>query len=197
MTNIKIVSDFACPFCYVGFAFAEKLKKEYPNVNIEYIPFELNPDLGPEGQALKDKMTEKQLKEAYIKIRKLGDEYGLIYGDNPINFNTHKLHMASLYARDVGKSSEFKREAFKALLEREENVSEDVVINDIGLKAGLNIVEMKQCLDSGKYEEEMEDAAQLAKNHYQIQLVPSFIIDDKRLLDNLKPYEEFKKEVFG
>ncbi|GFN34459.1 DsbA family protein [Tepidimicrobium xylanilyticum] len=54
MTTIKIVSDFACPFCYIGFSIAERLIKENPDINIEWIPYELNPALPIEGGNLKD-----------------------------------------------------------------------------------------------------------------------------------------------
>lgn len=195
MTNIRIFSDFACPFCYIGFSIANKLRKENPNVNIEYYPYELNPNMSIQGENLKDKIPEEHLNKAYKRIRRLGREYGLIYNDNPKSYNTHKLHKASLYARDEGKFYEFAEEAFKAIFERGENIAKDVVINDIGIKAGLNIVEMNKCLNMEKYEEEMQEASNLARSFYEIDSVPSFIVDERKLVTNLKPYEKFKKDL--
>lgn len=196
MINIKVFSDFTCPFCYIGFAIADKLQRENPDVNIEYFPYELNKDTPPEGVSLRDKMSEEDLNKAYDRIRKLGSEYGLIYSDNPRSFNTHKLHKASLFARDLGKFYEFGQEAFRAVFERGENIAEDVVINDIGIRAGLNIVEMNSCLSSDKYEDEMEGAKNLA-SIYKIDSVPSFIVDEKKIVTELKAYEEFKKDLLG
>ena len=195
MTNIKLFSDFACPFCYIGMAIAEKIVKENPNVNIEYFPFDLTPDAGPAGLVTRDKISEEHLNKMYEGIRKLGEEYGLVYSDNTRSFNTHKLHMASLFARDSGKFYEFSMEAFKAIFERGENISDDLVLNDIGLRTGLNIVEMKLCLESGKYEDEMEKASVQARTIYEIPSVPSFIVDERKLVTDVKSYEVFKKEL--
>lgn len=195
MTNIKLFSDFACPFCYIGMAIAQKLVEENPDVKIEYFPFELNPDLGPEGIDIKDKISEDHINKMYEGIKKLGQEYGLVYTNSTMSFNTHRLHMASLFARDMGKFYEFSMEAFKAIFEREENISQDVILNAIGLRAGLNIVEMNECLASGKYEEEMEEASRQARKVYEIPSVPSFIVDERKLVTDLKDYEGFKKDL--
>jgi predicted DsbA family dithiol-disulfide isomerase len=193
MTDIKVFSDFACPFCYIGLSIADKLQKEDPEINIKYYPYELNPDMPKEGEDLKDKIPEEHLNKAYERTTGLGSEYNLVYNSTK-NFNTNKLHKASLFARDEGKFYEFAIEAFKAIFENGENVSEDVVINNIGIKVGLNIVEMNRCLDSGKYEDEMEESKKLARV-YEIDSVPSFIVDERKLVTNLKPYEEFKKDL--
>lgn len=194
MTNIRVFSDFVCPFCYIGFSIANKLRKENPDVNIEYYPYELNPDAPEEGVDIKGKIPEEQLNASMERIKNLGSEYNLSYKGIDKSYNTHKLHKASLYARDEGKFFEFAEEAFKAVFEKRQNVAKDLIINEIGINAGLNIVEMNNCLNSGKYEDEMEEARNLAKV-YELDSVPSFVVDEKKVVTNLKPYEEFKKDL--
>ena len=79
MTNIKVFSDFACPFCYIGFSIANKLIQETPDINIEWLPYELDPDLSLEGVYLTNHIPQEQIDMSYRRIERLGSEYGLIY----------------------------------------------------------------------------------------------------------------------
>lgn len=196
MTSIKIVSDFACPFCYIGFSIAEKLTKEIQNINIEWIPYELNPELPITGGDLADQIPQKQIDMSYRRIERLGSEYNLIYNNKTKKFNTHRLHKAALFARDEGKYYEFAKEAFKTIFEYGKNVGEPVIINEIGLGVGINVVEMNKHIDEGFYDEEMEEAKNLW-SVYGIESVPTFIVNGNRKVTLLKDYERFKKDLLG
>ena len=196
MTSIKIVSDFACPFCYIGFSIAEKLTKEIPDINIEWIPYELDPVLPIEGGDLADQIPQKQIDMSYRRIERLGSEYNLVYNNKTKKFNTHRLHKAALFARDEGKYYQFAKEAFKTIFEYGINVGEPVIINEIGLEVGINIVEMNKCIDEGFYDEEMEEAKNLW-SVYGIESVPTFIVNGNRKVTLLKDYERFKKDLLG
>ncbi|MBU5311392.1 DsbA family protein [Tissierella carlieri] len=194
MTNIKVFSDFACPFCYIGFSIANKLIQEIPNINIEWLPYELDPDLSLEGVYLTNHIPQEQIDMSYRRIERLGSEYGLIYNSKIKKFNTHRLHKAALYAHEEGKYYEFAKEAFKTIFEYGKNVGEPIIINEIGLVAGLNIVEMNNCIDNGSFDEKMKEAKYLA-SVYEIDSVPTFIVNDKKKVTLLKDYEKFKKDL--
>lgn len=196
MTSIKIVSDFACPFCYIGFSIAEKLTKEIPDINIEWIPYELDPVLPIEGGDLTDQIPQKQIDMSYRRIERLGSEYNLVYNNKTKKFNTHRLHKAALFARDEGKYYQFAKEAFKNIFEYEKNVGKPVIVNEIGLEVGINIVEMNKRIDEGFYDEEMEEAKNLW-SVYGIESVPTFIVNGNRKVTLLKDYERFKKDLLG
>ncbi|HSH36258.1 DsbA family oxidoreductase [Schnuerera sp.] len=194
MTSIKIFSDFACPFCYIGFAIAEKLKKENSDIHIEWIPYELDPDLPIGGEDLTDHIPQKQIAMSYRRIERLGSEYNLVYNNKTKKFNTHRLHKAALFAKDEGKYYEFAKEAFKTIFEYGKNVGEPVIVNEIGLSAGINITEMNRCIDGHFYNEKMEDAKKLW-SIYEIESVPTFIVDENKKVTLLKDYERFKKDL--
>jgi len=196
VTNIKIFSDFACPFCYIGFSIADKLRRENSNINIEWIPYELDSDYPLEGGDLTESIPQKQIELSYRRIERLGSEYGLVYNNKTKKFNTNRLHKAALYARDEGRYYEFAREAFKAIFEHGKNVGEPVIVNEIGLAAGISIVEMNRCIDSGAFDEEMEEARNLA-SIYEIESVPTFVVDENKKVTLLKDYERFKKDLLG
>lgn len=196
METVKTFMDFTCPFSYIGFAILEKLKDEEVNVDYTWYPYVLDENTPVEGKDISTKFEGKGLEQAFKRITRLGDEYGLKYENKNIAYNTARAHRAALFARDSGKLDEFAGKIFRAIFEEGRNVAEKEVLNDIGLEVGLNIVEMNTCIDDGGYEEEMEEAKKMA-SVYEVESVPTFIVDEKRKVTDLKPYSEFKKDLQG
>ena len=54
--KIEIVSDFACPWCFVGKRRLEKAMAMRPDLEFEltWTPFQLNPDMPREGRNRRD-----------------------------------------------------------------------------------------------------------------------------------------------
>ena len=194
MYNFKVFSDFACPFCYIGFTIADKLKAERNNVNFKWYPYELDSSVPEEGSPITNNIPEDQLKIAYKRIEMLGAEYGLNYNNKSKRFNTRKLHLAALYAQCVDKFYPFAREAFKAIFEDGKNIGKLEIINDIGLKAGLNIQEMNAAINNPAFMEEFMEARNLAEV-YEIESVPTFVREDNKKVYELKDYESFSKDL--
>src|SRR5689334_18553754 len=117
MKNIKIFSDYTCPFCYIGFSIIDKLRQENKDLEIEWMPYELSPNAPLEGREVTKGLPPEQLEMGYRRILRLGSEYGLVYNNKTTSFNTHRLHKAGLYANSVDKYYEFSKEAFKAIFE--------------------------------------------------------------------------------
>ncbi len=196
MTDIKIFSDFACPFCYIGFSIVDRLRKENPDINIIWFPYELDPDLSLKGDDLTNHIPQEQINMSYRRIERLGSEYGLVYNNKTKKFNTNRLHKAALYAIKEDKYYEFAKEAFKTIFELGKNVGEPAIVNEIGLSVGLNIVEMNNCIDNGSFDEKMEETRSLIPV-YGVESVPTFIVDDKKKVELLKDYEKFKNDLLG
>lgn len=196
MTNIKVFLDYACPFCYLGFSIADKLRKENPDIDFEYLPYELDPNVSKEPSDMTDHIDGDHLKESYKRIERLGKEYGLSYNNKDKRFNTHRLLLAGMYSKREDKFYEFSREAFKAVFEDGKNVAEAEIVNEVGLAAGLNIVEMNNCIESDSLNEEMETAKELI-SVYEVDSIPTFIVNDQKKVTKLKPYAEFKGDLIG
>lgn len=196
MTNIKVFTDFACPFCYIGFEIMNKLRKEDPSIVFEFMPLELNPEIPLEGSDLSNHVPQKQIEMGYRRIEKLAKEYDLIYNNKSRNFNTHRLLTAALYSEREDKFYEFSKEAFKAIFEYEKNVALPEVVNEIGLASGLNIVEMNNCIEKEAFAEEFLKAKELA-SVFEVKSIPTFIVNDKKKVAGLKKYDKFKKDLLG
>lgn len=189
MKSIKIFSDFTCPFCYIGFSIADKLREDNKDLNIEWMPFELSPDAPIGGKGITKSLPVEQLEMGYRRINRLGSEYGLVYNNKTTSFNTNRLHKAALYANSVDKYYEFSKEAFKTIFEYGKNVAEPSVVDEIASSVDIDIKDMNKQIDEGVFDEYMAKAKELVPIH-DINSVPTFIIDDKKKVTTLKEYKK-------
>jgi len=116
--QIDFVSDVACPWCAVGLnaleQALERLKDEVA-VDLRFQPFELNPQMGPDGEDsaehLKRKygMGDEQLAAARDNLRRRGREVGFEFGQRPRIWNTFDAHRVIHWAGLQGRQHAMKR----------------------------------------------------------------------------------------
>src|SRR6187549_2073239 len=111
--QIDFVSDVACPWCAVGLASLERalenLGADVP-VELRFQPFELNPQMGPEGQDVTEHLTQKygstpeQQAKNRAGIAQRGAEVGFAFrqeGRGRI-WNTFDAHRLLAWAGEQG-----------------------------------------------------------------------------------------------
>jgi len=117
--KIDIVSDVVCPWCIIGYKRLEKAISELgikDQVEIEWQPFELNPNMPAEGQNVTEHITEKygstieQQKQSKEQMTDIGEELGFKfdYFDDMRMVNTFEAHVLLEYAKVFGKQTDLK-----------------------------------------------------------------------------------------
>lgn len=112
--TIDIVSDVVCPWCYIGKRHIESAVAQWKaanpdgDVNIRWHPFQLNPDLPPEGTDRKGYLEAKfggpqRAKEIYARVAAAGRNAGLDLNFDGIKKqpNTLAAHALIAYAHSV------------------------------------------------------------------------------------------------
>src|SRR4051794_20418449 len=93
--KIDIVSDVVCPWCYIGKRRLEKaidqLSAEF-NFEVEYHPFELNPQMPLEGKDQKDYLSNKFGGEE--RYEQITEHVTQVAGDENLEFNFSKQHIS-------------------------------------------------------------------------------------------------------
>src|SRR6478736_2228275 len=125
--KVDIVSDVVCPWCYIGKRRMEKAIKELSgevDVQLEYHPFELNPDAPKEGRNHREYLTAKfgssqKYQEITNHVTQVAAEEGLKFdfGKQNISPNTRDAHRIIMSAKEVGKQLEAKEAYMKAYFE--------------------------------------------------------------------------------
>ncbi len=203
--RIDFVSDVACPWCAVGLNALERaLESIGPDIPVElhFQPFELNPDMPPEGadtvQYLSDKygINAQQIAQNQAGIRQRGAEVGFTFGQRPHVWNTFNAHRLLAWAASLGGDAQ--RRLKHALLEayhgQARNPGDRAVLLDVCGALGLDTAAAAQVLDSNAYADEVREA----EAHWQqagIRSVPSIIINQRHLIQGGQPVETFERAL--
>ena len=205
--RIDFVSDVACPWCAVGLASLQQALKNSADAvqaTLHFQPFELNPDMGPEGEDIGEHLgrkygsTPEQRARIQATIRERGAAVGFAFNPDGrgriVNtFNAHRLlHWAGLEGAD--KQLALKRALLEAYHGRAERVDHDVVLLAGVRAAGLDEARARQILAG----DEFADAVRAAERRWQmagIQSVPAVVINQRHLISGGQPPEVFEQAL--
>ena len=202
--KIDMVSDVVCPWCYIGKRRLEKAIDQLAGqveVEIEFHPFELNPDMPKEGKNQKEHLINKFGGEARYKqitdnVTNVAAEEGLSFNfdKQKISPNTRDAHRIIRYAKLEGKQAAVKEAFLKAYFEEGIDLSKRENLLAIAVKVGLNAIKVSSLLDSdeGLVEIELE---QKMNRQRGITGVPYYIINNKYGISGAQPSEVFQKAL--
>ena len=193
MLNVKIYSDFACPFCYLGLELLNRLRDEGVELDAEWFPFELDPNAPLEGMDLFQVYPEEYVLKSLDLLSKLGEPYNIKYNNKNGKFNTRRAHLGGFFAKEKGRYEEYAKAMFKAYFEDSINIGNKEELNNVVGDMGLDVDEMNTAIDSGKYDQMLEEAYDKSIE-YKIQSVPTFIINDSGRVTGVRDYNRFKEE---
>jgi predicted DsbA family dithiol-disulfide isomerase len=199
--RIDIVSDVVCPWCIIGYRqLAEALKATNTAHEIHWRPFELNPDMPPEGQNLRDHLTEKygisakESEENRRNITERGVEVGFEFrfSDDLRMHNTFKSHQLLYWARQHGRMHELKLALFSAHFTKGRDLSDDTVLADIAAEIGLDRAEALTLLEDQRFATDVRDAQRISREQ-GIQGVPAMIFNDRHLVTGAQGVENYRR----
>lgn len=160
MLRIDIISDVVCPWCVIGFKQLEAaLIQQGIAADIYWQPFELNPDIGSDGEVLREHLVKKYRLTAddaaasEQKITEAGKALGFPFnfykGMKIVNtFNAHQLiHWAALH----GRQHELNLTLFHCHFNRQRDISDSEVLTNACVEAGLPFEEAHEVLEQQLY----------------------------------------------
>jgi len=201
--RIDFVSDVVCPWCAIGLAALEQALARLPdNVDVEFHvrPFELNPQMAPEGEDITEHLQRKygmsaeQLAAARANIAARGAEAGFTFGERQRIWNTFDAHRLLHWAGIAGRQLELKRALLQAYHGDGENVSDHATLVRIAASVGLDAGRAAALLASGEYADEVRAEEQFFIRS-GINSVPAIIIDQQHLISGGQPVEVFERAL--
>lgn len=157
--KIDFISDVVCPWCIVGYNHLKAAIDELglqDRIEIEWQPFELNPDMQPEGEELRAHLarrygsSKEDTDRARAKIIKAGADYEFTfnYYEGMRTFNTLDAHKLLEYARTVGKQNELKLRLLSAHWSEKKKLSDRAVLMEEAVSVGLSKAEVEEQLSN-------------------------------------------------
>jgi predicted DsbA family dithiol-disulfide isomerase len=203
--KIDIVSDISCPWCIIGFkALQTALKEIGPDItaNIEWQPFELNPQMPTEGQDITEHLTQKyQISEQQADqnreaIKQRGLSVGYEFGNRGGGriYNTFDAHRLLHWAKTQGKQTDLKLALFDLYFKDSGNPSAHEQLLETVKSVGLDVIEAKKILDSDQFTADVRQLQQYYQNA-GVQSVPAVIVNNKHLISGGQPADVFQQAL--
>jgi predicted DsbA family dithiol-disulfide isomerase len=185
---IDIVSDVVCPWCYLGKARLDLAIAEVQDtvgVEVNWRPYQLNPDYPPEGVDQKKALAAKlggadKVEQAHRMLTELGQQVGIHYDFDAIKIgpNSMDAHRLLLWAHTEGRDVQNRvvEAIFKAFFEEGRNIGDHAVLLDIAERAGLDRAVIAQLLASDADKDTIRSEID-AVTRMGVSGVPFFILD--------------------
>jgi predicted DsbA family dithiol-disulfide isomerase len=213
--TIDFVSDVVCPWCAVGLGgletALERLKAEGVTAEIRFQPFELNPQMAPEGENIVEHIGRKYgstpdqsaANRAMITTRAAeawadapGGPFAMQMGEDSRIWNTFDAHRLIHWA---GEQSPAAQKALKAALLRthfsdNRPLNDPETLADAAEAAGLDRAGAAAVLASDAHAEAVraDEALWRARG---INSVPAVVVEGKYLISGGQPAEVFEQAL--
>ena len=203
--KIDFVSDVSCPWCVIGLKALEQAAERVKNevaIDLHFQPFELNPQMGPEGQDIAEHLFEKygatpeQSQGNRDAIAARGAELGFTFSMDKRSriYNTFDAHRLLHWAEEKGLQSALKHALFKAYFTDGLSPASHEVLARVAGEVGLDADEAQALLASDRYANEVRERAQFYLQN-GIHSVPAVIINERHLISGGQPVEVFEQAL--
>ena len=205
--KIDFVSDVACPWCAVGLSSLEQALQRLDGevrAELHFQPFELNPQMGPDGQDVGEHLagkygsTPQQQAANYENIRQRGAAVGFEFreGGRGRVWNTFDAHRLLHWAGTQSPQQQLalKKALLRAYFTQARQLSDPQVLADAAGEAGLDAQQAREILANGTYAKEVREQEQFYQGH-GISAVPSVIVNDRHLIQGGQPPEMFEQAL--
>ncbi|MEL6679320.1 MAG: DsbA family oxidoreductase [Pseudomonadota bacterium] len=202
MIQLDIISDPICPWCYIGKA---KLDQALESAgaqpfDIHWRPFQLNPDMPPEGMDrrayLEGKFGKDRATSFYAQIEEAARDAGLDVDFAAIarTPNTIDAHRVIRWARTTGNQSRVVSQLFTRYFRQGQDISDHDVLLDAAEAAGMEREIVARLLSGDADRAEVIAADQEARG-MGVQGVPTFIVARQYVLSGAQDPALWRKVI--
>jgi len=199
--RIDIVSDVVCPWCIIGYRqLATALEATDTAHEIQWHPFELNPNMPPEGQDLREHVAEKygttpeQSEESRQKMTAIGADLGFEFrfADDMRMHNTFNVHQLLHWADEQGRKHDLKLALLSAHFTDRRNLSDDTVLADVAAEIELDRAEALMVLQDQRFAADVRQAETYWTSQ-GINGVPAMIFNRRHLVTGAQGVENYTR----
>ena len=203
MIKLDIISDPICPWCYIGKANLDRALERHPEhpFEIEWHPFQLNPDIPPEGMDRRDYLEAKfggreAAIQTYARIAEAGEAAGLAidFGAIKTTPNTIDAHRLIHWAGLVGRQTAVVSALFKAYFVEGRDIGDREVLLDIAAATGLDLAVIGRLIGS---DADIDDIKARDRNARErgVSGVPTFVVANQHVVAGAQPPELWDRVI--
>jgi predicted DsbA family dithiol-disulfide isomerase len=203
--RIDFVSDVSCPWCVIGLKSLETALanvKSDVTAELHFQPFELNPQMGADGQDIAEHIAQKygstaaDIERNGEAIRARGAALGFQFNMHKRGriYNTFNAHRLLHWAELEGKQEALKNALFTAYFTQGRDPSDHAVLIEVATQVGLDATRASEILNSDEFSADVREREKFYIDR-GIQAVPSVIINDQHLIQGGQPAEVFERAL--
>ena len=203
MIRLDIFSDPVCPWCYIGKANLDRALEAHANhpFEIEWHPFQLNPDMPPEGADRRDYLEarfggKQNAAAIYARVSEAAEAAGVTINFETMNrvpntLDAHRLiHWAGLEGRQTAMVSTLLRAYFRDGKDIGDKATLANLAGDVGMDAVLAARLLASESDRAEIAARDAHARQRGLNS-----VPTFVIANQYVLPGAQPVALWGKVI--
>jgi len=207
--HVDVIADLVCPWCYIGKRRLDRaLRAVYGPVEVDWIPFQLNPGMPAGGMAIGEYLDSRfasrgEVDAALASLTEAGRDEGIEFDFDaiirvPNTLDGHRLmYLAGLRGVDTGAVAESLMQRF---LTRGEDISDPGVLVAVGTAHGLDAEDVIRTLeDDHSANVVREQEAQLRKSG--VAGAPAFLVNRRLFVSGAQDDEllvgVFDRAMFG
>lgn len=197
MIRLDIISDVACPWCFIGKAYLDRALAARPDhsLAIEWHPFQLNPELPTEGMARDAYMTAKfGSRENIVRVHEPllahAEKAGVSFDLPAIKRapNTLDAHRLIHWAGIEGRQTPMKSALLRAYWSNGRDIGDISTLADIAAEQGLDRAMILRLLQSDADRDTIRARIEHSRQR-GITSVPTFILAGQHALQGAQPVE--------
>lgn len=201
MTTVDVYSDVICPWCFIG---KRRLERAVGllgdrDVTVQWHPFQLNPDMSPEGVDRKAYRIGKfgswensLAKDAQVAQAGRGEGLTFDYEKQTRTPNTLDAHRVIWLAGERGVQDAVVEALFKAYFTDGRDLSDRATLAAVATEAGLEATEVHALLAGDMGLSEVREREAIGRQ-LGVSGVPFFVINDAVAVSGAQAPETFLK----
>jgi predicted DsbA family dithiol-disulfide isomerase len=201
--KIEMIHDLVCSWCPIGYnhlkVALERIEDDV-TADIQFLPFQLNPEMPPEGELIADYFKERmgwdadQLKKYQTSLIRTGTAAGVSYDFSKRThyYNTFKGHCLIHWAEKFGQHRALNELMIDAYFTKGSNLSNEVVLLDLVEQLGLNRSDALQSLTDPVLLKEISKKQQRVAT-LNVTSIPAFLINDEYIVSGSNSPDFFEE----
>lgn len=203
--KIEMVHDPVCSWCPIGYA---NLKQALRNLEIEadirFLPYELNPDMGPEGEPVNDHLrrryhwSQSKLQDYRTRLLAVAKQAAVCidFSKRSHYYNSNKAHRLIHWCEGYNRQQVMNERLIEAYFKHGLDISNTQVLLDLVEQVGLDRSQAQQVLVSNQTDQPLLLKKQRVEQ-LELSGVPAFIINEQTLVSGSNSVEYFEQTLSG
>ena len=193
--HVEVIADFVCPFCFIGKRrFDEALKAVQGPSDVSWYPYQLNPEIPPEGQPFDMFLTRRFGSPANVEpvLKQLtaeGKMAGIDFRFDKLRYvpNTVRVHQVMQLAETLGlDQSALAEDLMSAFFEQGRNIGDKGELIDIAQAHGISADAVNKVIDSDQVRQLVLTREGQVRSTGMVG-VPGFLVNRRLLVVGAQP----------